>query len=164
MQTAAVAMTPARRIEVVRLLVIGAVVTLVARPVTWMVTFGFLGPGFGWFDYAAWAASGGGGRRAVIVMVWALPAVAVVVALKVAQQVHRGSARAACAVPALGFIFLSATVLYLISIAVVGLLHGHLVDSATLATAMFVVGPVVGVHLYLLRLCWRIWRWRPGGA
>src|SRR5947209_7533426 len=106
----------------------------------------------------------GGGRRAVIVAVWTLPAVAVVVALKVAQQLHRDSAPAARAVPALGSIFLAATMLYLVSIAVAGLLHGHLVDSAVLAATVLVVLPVVAVHLYLLRLSWRICRWRPGSA
>ncbi|MFU8871926.1 hypothetical protein [Micromonospora sp. SL4-19] len=150
--------------NVVQLLCIGAVATLVVRPVTWVLTFGFLGPAFGWFDYLAWTASDGAGQRAVIVTEWALPAVAVVAALKLAQQISRGSERAARRVPALGFVFLAATVLYLVSIAVVGLLHGHLVDSATLAATALVVVPVVAVHLYLLRLSWRIWRWRPDGT
>ncbi|MFE9688353.1 hypothetical protein [Micromonospora sp. NPDC005806] len=146
--------------DVVRRLCVCALVTLVVRPVTWVVTFGFLGPAFGWFDYLAWDATDGDGQRAIIVAIWLLPAVAVVVALKVAQQVHRGSERAARAVPALGFVFLAATAVYLAGIAVVGLRYAPLVQPAVLV----VVVPVAAVQLYLLRLSWRIWRWRPETA
>lgn len=156
--------TPVSGSSVSRLLCIGAVLTLLVRPVTWVLTFGFIGPLFGFFDYLAWDAARVTGQRLVIVFEWTAPAVAVVVALKVALRLRQGSARAARIVPALGLVFLVATAIYLISIVVVAMVSLAMGNIAGLTGRLFglaVVAVVAAVHLYLLRLSWRIWRSRP---
>ncbi|QGL46800.1 hypothetical protein GCE86_06890 [Micromonospora terminaliae] len=130
---------------------------------TWVLTFGFIGPLFGFFDYLAWDASRNIGQRPVIIVEWAAPAVAVVVALKVAQLLWQGSERAAKVVPALGLAFLVATAIYLISLVVLAVVSMATGGTAGL-TWLAVVAVVAAVHLYLLRLSWRIWRSRPIAA
>jgi hypothetical protein len=149
--------------SVSRLLCIGAVLTLVVRPVTWVLTFGFIGPLFGFFDYLAWDASREIGQRPVIIVMWTAPAVAVVMALKVAQLLGRGSVRAAKIVPALGLAFLVATAIYLISLLVPAVFAVRTGGTDGLAL-LAVTAVVAAVHLYLLRLSWRIWRSRPIAA
>jgi hypothetical protein len=153
--------TPASGSCVSGLLCIGAVLTLVVRPVTWVLTFGFIGPLFGFFDYMAWDASRGTGQRPVIIVEWAAPAVAVVVALKVAQLLRQGSARAARIVPALGLIFLVATAIYLVSLVVLAMVLVADIGTIDGLTGLAVTAVVAAVHLYLLRLSLRIWRSRP---
>ncbi|MEH1015959.1 hypothetical protein V6U90_22970 [Micromonospora sp. CPCC 206060] len=77
---------------VARHLVVGAAVTVVSRPVTWVLTFGFVGPSFGLLDYLVWDASRmTGWHRPVIQFQWALPVCAVVVALLFAVRLACGT-------------------------------------------------------------------------